>query len=83
MHDVHNVILITPIQNGWTPLHAASQEGHFGIIQLLLKYHAPVDEDNLVRCMNNSNCNSTCCTSLFYSSFRLPPMLLLSPLQLS
>lgn len=41
------VIPLAPHRDGWTPLHAASQEGHDDIVRLLLDYGAaPNHQDN-------------------------------------
>ena len=37
------------LQNGWTPLHVASLEGHKDIAQLLLEHGAGVNTVNNVR----------------------------------
>ena len=36
-------------QNGWTPLHAAAQEGHLEVVQALEKAGANKDASDMVR----------------------------------
>ena len=36
-------------QDGWTPLHAAAQEGHQEVVQLLVKEGADKDAPNEVK----------------------------------
>ena len=47
---VHWSVLLILLQNGWTPLHVASQEGHDQIVELLLQAGASVDQETEVKC---------------------------------
>ena len=44
VHVAHQVVaFFMHIQEGYTPLHNASQEGHDGIVEILLQVGASVD----------------------------------------
>ena len=43
------LLLLLPIQNGWTPLHDASDEGHVEVVELLVQYNAQLDIKNRVK----------------------------------
>lgn len=36
-------ISVIPLQNGWSPLLVASEQGHINIVKILLQHHARVD----------------------------------------
>ena len=38
-----------PVQDGWTALHAAAQEGHLRVIEMLLEANADVNIKDSVR----------------------------------
>jgi hypothetical protein len=41
--------LLPPPQDGWTPLHCASQGGHTAVVKFLLRAGAHADAQNQVR----------------------------------
>ena len=43
------LLLLLPIQNGWTSLHDASDEGHVEVVELLVQYNAQLDIKNRVK----------------------------------
>ena len=43
------IFIIDSLQNGWTPFHAASQEGHDQVVELLLQAGSSVDQKAKVR----------------------------------
>lgn len=44
----HSLVTFTN-QNGWTPLHDASDEGHVEVVKLLIKSGAQLDIKNKVK----------------------------------
>ena len=70
--DLYCLILL---QDGWTPFHAASQEGHDQVVELLLQAGASVDQETEVRCGVGQDC--VCKTKQCTYTIELPCILLL------
>ena len=49
-------LLLTLSQDGWAPFHAACQEGHYQVAELLLQTGASVDQKTKVRCSVGQDC---------------------------
>ena len=47
--SVHWSVLFILLQDGWTPLHGACQEGHYQVAELLLQAGASVEQETKVR----------------------------------
>ena len=62
--SVHWSVLLILLQDGWTPLHAACQEGHDEVAELLLQAGASVDQETEVRCGDGQDwvCDTEWCT---------------------
>ena len=43
-------IIVAPLQNGWTPLYRAAQNGHVEVVHALIAAGAFVNEAENVRC---------------------------------
>ena len=54
--NVHWSLLLTLSQDGWTPLHAACQEGHVQVAELLLQAGASVEQETEVRWSVGQDC---------------------------
>ena len=48
--------IVDSLQNVWTPFHAACQEGHDQVVDLLLQAGASVDQETEVRCGVGQDC---------------------------
>ena len=47
--QLHHTLLTALLQNGWTPLHAATSKGHEQVVNLLLEAGASVEQETKVR----------------------------------
>ena len=69
----HVDILLTLLQDGWTPFHAACQEGHDQVAELLLQAGASVDQETEVRGGVGQDC--VCDTEQYtQSTIRFPSL---------
>ena len=66
---------LTLPQHGATALHAASQEGHYQVAELLLQAGASVEPETKVRCGVGQDC--VCDTEQCTYTIKLPCILLL------